>query len=147
MATKALSGIVRTPSLMQDLFRPWNEFFETPAFFGKMLTTPAVNVKEEPGQYMLSIAVPGFKKEDFKIGVDANMITVSSEKEEMMNEVEEQFTRREYNFTSFSRTFSIPDDVMQDAIDATYSDGILMLKLPRRQDQSPGTAKKNIAVK
>jgi HSP20 family protein len=147
MATKALARTFRTPSFMEDFFKPWNEFFDTPSVFGKMLTIPAVNVKEDENQYMLSLAVPGFTKEDFKIDVEANMLTISSEKEEKMEEKEEEFTRREYNFSSFSRTFNLPEDVKQDAIEANYKDGLLMVKLPRKEEAKMNAATKHIMIK
>jgi HSP20 family protein len=71
----------------------------------------------------VSLAAPGMKKEDFKIDVDGNMLTISSEKEETKEEKEKKFTRKEYNYSSFSRSFTLPDEVNKEKIDAKYEDG------------------------
>ena len=75
------------------------------------------------------------------------MLTISSEKEEKKEEKDEKYTRKEYSYSSFSRSFTLPEDVKQDAIDAKYEDGILNLRLPRREDAKRTTASKRIAVK
>ena len=93
------------------------------------------------------MAAPGMKKEDFKINVDGNMLTISSEKEEKKEEKDEKYTRKEYSYSSFSRSFTLPEDVKQDALDAKYEDGVLNLRLPRREDAKKATASKRIAVK
>lgn len=134
-----------TPSLFEDFFKPWNEWFEG-GLKEKMITVPAVNVKEEEDKYLVSLAVPGLKKEDFNIDIEGNMLTISSEKEEQKEEKEEKFTRKEYNYSSFSRSFTIPEDVKQEAIDARYEDGVLNIKLPRLEEVKKITASKKIAV-
>jgi HSP20 family protein len=147
MATRALSRPLMTPSLFDDFFKPWNEWFDRPALFERMMTVPAVNVKENPDNYTVSLAVPGLKKEDFKIDMDGNMLTISCEKEENEEEKDEKYTRKEYNYFSFSRSFTLPEDVKQDAIDARYEDGVLNIKLPRLEEAKKITATKTIAVK
>lgn len=112
-----------------------------------MLTQPAVNIIEDNNQYMVSLAVPGFKKEDFIIDMDGNMLTISSEKEENKEEKEERFTRREYSYTSFSRSFTLPEDVNFNAIDAKYENGVLNITLPRREDAKKPVVTKKITVK
>jgi HSP20 family protein len=147
MATRALSRPLMTPSLFDDFFKPWNEWFDRPALFERMMTVPAVNVKENLDNYTVSLAVPGLKKEDFKIDMDGNMLTISCEKEENEEEKDEKYTRKEYNYFSFSRSFTLPEDVKQDAIDARYEDGVLNIKLPRLEEAKKITATKTIAVK
>jgi HSP20 family protein len=75
------------------------------------------------------------------------MLTISSEKEEKKEVKDEPFTRKEYNYTSFSRSFTLPEDVKQDAIGARYEDGVLSIQLPRKEDAKKLTASKMIAVK
>lgn len=147
MATRALSRPLMTPSLFDDFFKPWNEWFDRPALLERRMTVPAVNVKENPDNYTVSLAVPGLKKEDFKIDMDGNMLTISCEKEENEEEKDEKYTRKEYNYFSFSRSFTLPEDVKQDAIDARYEDGVLNIKLPRLEEAKKITATKTIAVK
>lgn len=147
MATKALTRSMMTPTLFDDFFKPWNEWFDSPTLFERMKTMPAVNVKENPDNYTVSLAAPGLKKDDFKIDVEGNMLTISCEKEEKGEEKDEKYTRKEYNYFSFSRSFTLPDDVKQDAIDARYEDGVLNIKLPRLEEAKKLAAKKAIAVK
>lgn len=136
-----------TPSLFDDFFKPWNEWFDSPTLFERMKTMPAVNVKENPDDYTVSLAAPGLKKEDFKIDMEGNMLTISCEKEAQEEEKDEKYTRKEYNYFSFSRSFTLPDDVKQDAIDARYEDGVLNIRLPRLEEAKKLAATKTIAVK
>lgn len=136
-----------TPSLFDDFFKPWNEWFDKPTLFERMMTTPAVNVKEDPDNYTVSLAAPGLKKEDFKIDMEGNMLTISCEKETTGEEKDEKFTRKEYDYFSFSRSFTLPEDVKQDAIDARYEDGVLNIRLPRLEEAKKIAATKTIAVK
>jgi len=147
MATKALSKSILSPSLFDDFFKPWNEWFDNGNFPARTLNTPAVNVTEDPDHYTVSLAAPGLKKDDFSIDIDGNMLTISSEKEEKTEEKDEKFTRREYSYSSFSRSFNLPEDVKQDAIDARYEDGVLKLQLPRKEEAKKLTTSKRIDVK
>jgi HSP20 family protein len=148
MSTKAL---VRTgemfPTVFEDFFKPWNEWFDNGGIFGKMMKVPAVNVKDNKDDYIVSLAAPGMKKNDFKIDVEGNMLTISSEKEESKEEKETMYTRKEFNYSSFSRSFTLPDEVIKDKIEATYEDGILKLKLPKTEESKKITLSKHIAVK
>lgn len=112
-----------------------------------MMTVPAVNIKQETENYLVSLAVPGLKKEDLHIDMEGNMLTISSEKEEKFEEKEDQFTRKEYNYSSFSRSFTLPEDVKLDMIDARYEDGVLTIKLPRMIDEKHISTSKKIEVK
>ena len=147
MLTPQLTKSVFSPSLFNDFFSPWNEGFDDTRLLSRMTKMPAVNIIEKGNHYNISLAVPGLKKDDFKIGVSCNMLTISSEKEEKKEEKEEKFTRKEYSYTSFSRSFTLPEDVKQDAIDARYEDGVLNISLPRREDAKKVTASKRITVK
>lgn len=75
------------------------------------------------------------------------MLTISSEKEENKEEKEAMYTRKEYNYSSFSRSFTLPDEVIKDKIEATYEDGILKMKLPKTEESKKITMSKHIAVK
>ena len=147
MATQALSRLSeRMPTVFEDFFKPWNEWFDNGGLFGRTMNIPAVNITEQKNDYLVSLAVPGMKKEDFKIDIDGNMLTISSEKEETKEEKDKKFTRKEYNYSSFSRSFTLPDEVNKEKIDAKYEDGVLKISLPRREEVKKPTAKQ-IAVK
>ena len=136
----------RMPSVFDDFFKPWNEWFDNAGSWGRVMNTPAVNITEQKDDYLVSLAAPGMKKEDFKIDVDGNMLTISSEKEETKEEKEKKFTRKEYSYSSFSRSFTLPDEVNKEKIDARYEDGVLKISLPRREEAKKPAAK-HIAVK
>lgn len=136
-----------TPSVFNDFFKPWNEWFDRPALFDRVTTLPAINVKENSDNYTVSLAAPGLKKEDFKLDIEGNMLTISCEKEELEEEKEEKFTRKEYDYFSFSRSFTLPEDVKKEAIDARYEDGVLNIRLPRLEEAKKLAAAKTIAVK
>lgn len=148
MTTKALTRNGSSlPLVFDDFFKPWNEWFDTKnSLWNRMLTVPAVNITETKDEYKLSIAAPGMKKDDFDISVDGNMLTISSEKEEKKEEKEENYTRKEFNYSSFNRSFSLPEEVSKDEIQAAYHDGLLLLTLPKREDVRKKTSK-HIAVK
>lgn len=147
MSTNALTKAPQNiPTLFDDFFKPWNEWFDKGSLFGRSLSVPAVNITENKDDYEVSLAVPGMKKDDFRIDVDGNMLTISSEKEESKEEKEKTFTRKEYNYSSFSRSFTLPDEVNKEKIEAKYEEGVLRLTLPRKEEAKKSTAKK-IAVK
>jgi len=139
----------RYPALFDDFFKPWNEWFDNEnsfSFLGRQLRIPAVNITENKDEYNVSLAVPGMKKDDFKIDVDGNMLTISCEKDEKKEEKDKRYTRKEYSYSSFSRSFTLPDEVNREKIDAKYEDGLLKLSLPRKEEVKKFAAKQ-IAVK
>ena len=136
----------RMPALFDDFFKPWNEWFDNAGLWGRVLNIPAVNITEQKDDYLVSLAAPGMKKEDFKIDVDGNMLTISAEKEDSKEEKDKKFTRKEFNYSSFSRTFTLPEEILKEKIEAKYEDGVLKIVLPRREE-SKKPAAKQIAVK
>jgi HSP20 family protein len=148
MGTQALTKTSeRIPTFFDDFFKPWNEWFDNGGnLWNRALTVPAVNITENKDDYQVSLAVPGMKKDDFKIDVNGNMLTISCEKEESKEEKDKKFTRKEYNYSSFSRSFTLPDEVNKEKIDAKYEDGVLKLSLPRKEEAKKPAAKQ-IAVK
>ena len=147
MGTQSLAKLSeRMPSVFDDFFKPWNEWFDNGGFLGRTMNVPAVNITELKDEYRVNLAAPGLKKEDFKIDVDGNMLTISSEKEENKEEKDKKFTRKEYSYSSFSRTFTLPEEINKEKIEARYEDGVLKISLPRREEARKLTAK-HIAVK
>ena len=94
---------------------------------------PAANIRETDKDYNIELAVPGMKRDDFTIEVDENMISISSEKEENINEEKENYQRREYNYSSFNRSFRLPEAVKADSIKAQYDNGVLHIKVPKAE--------------
>lgn len=135
------------PSYFDDFFRPWNEWFNNEGFMGKTINVPAVNIAETTNGFDLSLAVPGMKKDDFKIDVDGNMLTISCQKEEKKEEKDAKFTRKEFNYSSFSRCFTLPEEVNKEKIDAHYEDGVLKLSLPKKEEAKKMEAHRHIAIK
>jgi len=146
METKTLARTTEsTPAIFNDFFKPWNEWFDG-GLLGRNINVPSVNISEHKDEFRISLAAPGLKKDDFKIDVDGNMLTISSEKEENKEEKEKKFTRREYNYSSFSRSFTLPDEINKEKIEAKYEAGVLHVSLPRKAG-TVKTAAKHIAVK
>ena len=124
------SSLLR-PSLFEDMLKPMNEWLDERWPFSSHL--PAVNVKETDKAYEITMAAPGLDKNDFKIDVNGSLITISAEREKSDEEKEEGYTRKEYNYSSFSRSFSLPEDTLTDKIDANYVHGELKLLLPKKE--------------
>ena len=147
MGTQALSkGTAKVPAVFDDFFKPWNEWFDNGGLWGRTMNVPAVNIAENENEYEVSLAAPGLKKDDFKIDVDGNMLTISSEKEENKEEKDKAFTRKEYNYSSFSRSFTLPDEINREKIEAKYEEGVLKIALPKKE-VAKKLAAKQIAVK
>lgn len=120
-------------SLTRPFFR---DFFDADNFFNTNWLAersgyPAVNVAEKDNEYCIDLAVPGYKKEDFKIKVNNDMLTISAEAKTESKEEKKEYTRKEYSYSSFSRSFQLPDNVKDDQISAKYEDGMLKLSLPK----------------
>ena len=135
MSTKAVTKVGMLPTVFDDFFKPWNEWFDNGgSLMGRMMTVPAVNIVEDKNDYKVSLAVPGMKKDDFNIDVEGNMLTISSEKEESKEEKDEKYNRKEYSYSSFSRSFTLPEEVNKEKIEAKYEDGVLKLMLPKKDE-------------
>ena len=138
------------PAIFNDFFRPWESLFDRNG--GSLLNTlnpvsmPAVNIVENKDNFEVSLAAPGMQKDDFKIDIDANTLTISAEREENKEEKADRYTRKEFNYSSFSRSFSLPDWVNKDKIDASYEHGLLKLVLPKTEE-AKRIASRHIAVK
>jgi len=147
MKTQALAKASESmPSVFDDFFKPWNEWFDGGGLLTRTMNIPAVNITEDKDQYLVSLAAPGLKKEDFNIDVDGNMLTISSEKEHKKEETEKKFTRKEYSYSSFSRSFTLPEEINKEKIEAKYENGVLEITLPRKEEAKKPLAK-SIAIK
>jgi len=102
--------------------------------FNTGMTLPKVNIKETPDAFVVDMAVPGMKKSDFHIDLENQTLCISTELNEENVHTEENYTRREFGYASFKRTFSLPDSVNDEKIDAKYLDGILSILLPKKEE-------------
>lgn len=127
-----------------------NKFFEgdlmdwsNSNFAGTNSTLPAVNIRETKDEFLIDLAAPGMSKEDFKVDYDNGRMTISSEFREKQKENQgEKYTRREFSYLSFQRTFDIPETLVNgEKINASYSDGILHILLPKREEIKPKPAR------
>lgn len=143
----SLKPMVQFPSVFDEFFRPWNEWFDTAGASARTWNVPAVNITDEKAEYKVALAVPGMKKDDFNIDIEGNLLTISCEKEVSKEEKEKKFTRKEYSFSSFSRTFTLPEEVNKEKIEAHYENGVLSLSLPKKEETKKLSSSKHIAVK
>jgi len=132
---------VLLPTVSRFFDDDWNALFDwTNRNFSKTATTlPSVNVKENDNEYILEMAAPGMKRDDFQIKVNNNILTIKSEiKSEHEEEDKDAFTRKEFSYQSFQRSFNLSDDVVDDDnIKAAYEDGILCVTLPKKEEVKP----------
>ncbi|MBL3654722.1 Hsp20/alpha crystallin family protein [Fulvivirga sediminis] len=112
-------------------------------FSGSNATMPAVNIKESESDFQVEVAAPGANKKDFKVEVDNNLLTISYEKEVKNEEKNDEgkFTKREFNYQSFQRSFTLPSTVLGDKIEAKYTDGILALSIPKKEEAKTATSR------
>ncbi|HPE33950.1 MAG TPA: Hsp20/alpha crystallin family protein [Bacteroidales bacterium] len=121
------------PSIFREFFD--RDFFDTANMGFNDSTMPAVNIKETKDDFLVEVAAPGLKKEDFKIELDNNLLIISSEKEDRKEESKEgEYTRQEFSYQSFKRTFTLPSTIEEKDIKAKYKDGILNITLPKKEE-------------
>ena len=130
-------------SLLADLFDD-DRFFASPWLSGRNM--PAFNIKENEKNYEVELAVPGYDKKDFQISIDNGVLTVSGEKSEETEEKEDNYTRREFGYSLFSRSFNLPTNINEENIDAKYADEVLKLTIAKKQESS-GRSRKQISIK
>ncbi|SDW89103.1 Hsp20/alpha crystallin family protein [Aequorivita viscosa] len=102
--------------------------------FNTGISLPKVNIKETADAFMVEMAVPGLKKSDFQIDIDNQLLSISTETKEENEQNEENYTRREFGYSSFKRTFTLPESVNDEKINAKYIDGILSILLPKKEE-------------
>lgn len=140
-----MSLLVKTnggfPTLLSDWLNPAlvaSDFmdFDSDAPFQALrlgINVPSANVSETPKEYLVELAAPGLERKDFKVEIDNHTLTISSEKKEESKEEKNGYSRKEFSYSSFSRSFSLPDNVKEANIDAKYQDGILKISIPKKE--------------
>lgn len=127
------NNAVWLPNLLDEFLKP--------DFFGGVQnlhsTNPAVNITDNEKEFVLELAAPGRKREDFNLEVNENVLTISSESKSENQVKENNYTRREFNYSSFKRAFTLPETVNEDDIKAGYEDGVLRITLPKKEEALP----------
>ncbi len=121
------------PSLVDDFFGKdmLSNFFDD---YQTGICVPAVNIIEGKDDFRIEVAAPGLDKKDFKIDVKDNVLFISSEKRQEDEQKDEKIMRREFSYSSFSRSFSLPNTVDTDKISAVHKDGILNITIPKKEE-------------
>jgi len=126
------------PTITRRTYSPFlsnlfdDDFF--PVLSNRSSSMPAVNIKENDKNFTLELAVPGMDKKDLKIDITDDVLTISSENRNEVEEEKDGYKRKEFSYSSFCRSFYIPDNVNRDKIGASYKDGILTVELPKQEE-------------
>jgi len=125
------------PSITRRTFSPLlsnlfdDDFFPT---FSRTSSMPAVNIRENEKNFILDLAVPGMDKKDLKIDINEDVLTISAETKNENEENTDGYKRKEFSYSSFCRSFYLPENVNKDKITASYKDGILSVELPKNEE-------------
>lgn len=120
------------PSVLADQF---NTFFNDDVFRNEYSSSrPLVNISENENGFGIELAAPGLSKEDFNIDLDNDLLTISAERKVENTEEGDKYTKREFNYTTFKRSFTLPESVDTEAISGTYENGILNITLPKKAE-------------
>jgi len=122
------------PSIMEELFRPdWMGGSQSM----NATSVPPVNIKETDTSFEVELSAPGKSKEEFNIEVENDLLTISSEYKSEQTSDDGKFTRKEFSYSAFRRSFALPETVNADDIKASYENGILKINLPKREEALP----------
>ncbi|MFH1121249.1 MAG: Hsp20/alpha crystallin family protein [Bacteroidota bacterium] len=127
------------PSIVDEFFG--RDYLPNLFEFQTGINMPSVNIIEGKEDFRIEVAAPGLEKGDFRINLENNILTISSEKEEKDEQKEERYMRREFSYTSFHRSFSLPQSVEADKVSASHSNGVLSILIPKRDEAKVKPAK------
>lgn len=126
------------PNLLNKFFNTELDNWSNNNFSDLDATLPSINIKENEEAFIVDVAAPGFEKDDFNIELDHDVLTISSQVEEETESKEgERFTRKEFSYKSFKRSFTLPELVEDENISATYTNGILSITIPKKEEAKP----------
>jgi len=121
-----------TQNTFSDFF---NDFFNDSLMSRDYFkSVPAVNISERANDFFIEMAAPGFTKDDFKVNVENEVLTISAEKKNEKKDETSRYTRKEFQYSTFTRTFTMPENVEADKIGAEYKEGVLALTLPKKEE-------------
>jgi HSP20 family protein len=135
-----LSDVLST-SLIDKVFDLDSDFF--PTRLG--INVPTANITETAKEFKLELAAPGLERKDFNVEVENHMLKISAEKEEEKKEKDGEYSRREYSFNSFSRSFTLPESIKEGDIDAKDENGVLKVLIPK-VNETPVKSTRKVAV-
>ena len=127
------------PTISKRTYSPFlsnlfdDDFF--PVLTNRTSSMPAVNIKENDKNFTLELAIPGMDKKDLKIDINEEVLTISSELKNESEEEKDGYKRKEFSYSSFCRSFYIPENVNREKISAAYKDGILNIELPKMEEE------------
>ena len=110
------------------------------------VSSPSVNIIEHENHYELNLAAPGLTKQDFNISIERDHLVISAEKKSEKEETEGRFTRREYSYGSFKRSFHLDDNIKREGITAAYEDGVLKMSLPKKEESARKPSTRTIEI-
>ena len=142
-------------SLIKFNKRPWgnlvnhdffndDDFFNGGSWLGK-LEEPAMNVKENDENFEIELAAPGYDKKDFNVSIDNGYLNISAKNSNVIEEDEDNYSRREFSYTSFQKSLRLPESVADDKIKATYKDGLLKFKIAKKEEAKHSPKKVEIS--
>ena len=121
-------------SLLEDFWN--NDTLVEDRFWNTSVNLPAVNIIEKDDKFLIEMAAPGLRKEDFKINIDNGILQIDSESQREVEEEKDNYTRKEFNYSSFSRSFTLPENASEENIAASYENGVLKLKLQKLKSET-----------
>ncbi|WP_134088103.1 Hsp20/alpha crystallin family protein [Olivibacter sp. XZL3] len=129
------SNFPTVPTFLDDLFASNLFDWGTSDFSSTQTTIPSVNIRETHDNFEVEMAAPGMDKSDFKVELDGNTLTISSTKQHEHEDKHEGYSRKEFSYQSFQRSFTLPKDVVdEDKIGAQYENGLLRLTIPKKEE-------------
>lgn len=139
-----------TPSKENAVMPGVNDIFESifnDTFFSDRIISrvPAVNVAETESAYHIELAAPGLKKEDFKLNLERNVLNISVEETVEKQDSQKKYSKKEFSYSSFVRSFTLPESADYNEIDATYANGLLQVTIAKREEAKP--VRKQIEIK
>jgi HSP20 family protein len=133
-------------SLLPGFNDVFDSIFNDNFFNDRMVTrVPAANISETGDHYHVELAAPGLKKEDFKLSLDRNVLSVSVERHNEQENVQKNYSKREYSYSSFVRSFTLPESANAENIEAAYTDGVLKIDIAKREEAK--TVRRQIEIK
>jgi len=136
----------RSNSLLPGFSDVFDSIFNDTFFNDRMVTrVPAVNISESEQNYHVELAAPGLKKEDFKLNLERNVLNISVEQSANHEDNQKNYSKREYSYSSFVRSFTLPESADDSQINATYTDGILRIDIAKREEAK--TVRRQIDIK
>lgn len=135
------------PSLLDDFFGRELFNWENSNFSSTSTTIPSINVKETDENFEVEVAAPGMDKKDFNVTLNDNLLTISSVKENEKETVEDNYTRKEFSYQSFQRSFELPNNIVdEENIKAHYDNGLLHLVIPKKEEAKESKSPRVIEI-